>query len=294
MLYVKPQDVRTNRIADSFANRQESSISGDPTKATAEFGRIGIEFKVNGALAQYRRLEGASDIRRGRGPTQGRAPRQPVSQSLLRALAGPRPTMTTLLRCIDTRRRVIAQRRGRSASRRSVPSAHWRCCARCAVPVPEGLDAKSWSLLIAVPGVTGGSHPAAGADRRRVPDGAGVGVLGGVLTPESGARRLLEQHPLADRHRLHVRAGVREDEPRATHRAADHPANRDELTASRLRAVVDRSRAGAGHRVEHRPRRRHRVSDRGQPRPASSDRIRDRPRHASARSCCSPRIRRTS
>jgi hypothetical protein len=31
-------------------------VSGDPTKATAEFGRIGLEFKVNGALAQYRAL----------------------------------------------------------------------------------------------------------------------------------------------------------------------------------------------------------------------------------------------
>ena len=57
LLFVKPQSVRTGRIADSFANRGESSISGDPTKATAEFGRIGIEFKANGAMAQYRRLK---------------------------------------------------------------------------------------------------------------------------------------------------------------------------------------------------------------------------------------------
>jgi len=67
MLYVKPQDVRINRIADSVQNRQESSISGDPTKATAEFGRIGIEFKVNGALAQYRRLKAST----GSGESEG-------------------------------------------------------------------------------------------------------------------------------------------------------------------------------------------------------------------------------
>jgi creatinine amidohydrolase/Fe(II)-dependent formamide hydrolase-like protein len=57
MLYVKPQDVRTDRIADSFNNKRESGISGDPTKAMAEFGRIAVEFKANGAIAQYRALK---------------------------------------------------------------------------------------------------------------------------------------------------------------------------------------------------------------------------------------------
>src|SRR5690606_10221337 len=57
MLYVKPQDVRKNRIADSFNDKRESGISGDPTKATVEFGRVAIEFKANGALAQYRALK---------------------------------------------------------------------------------------------------------------------------------------------------------------------------------------------------------------------------------------------
>jgi creatinine amidohydrolase len=58
MLYVKPEDVRVDRIADSFNNRRESGISGDPTKATAEFGRVAIEFKANAAIAQYRTLKG--------------------------------------------------------------------------------------------------------------------------------------------------------------------------------------------------------------------------------------------
>lgn len=71
MLYVKPEDVRVERIADSFNNKQESGISGDPTKATAEFGRVGLEFKANGAIAQYRALkaqgEGGSGRQGGRG-----------------------------------------------------------------------------------------------------------------------------------------------------------------------------------------------------------------------------------
>lgn len=71
MLYVKPEDVRVDRIADSFNNKRESGVSGDPTKATAEFGRVGLEFKVNGAIAQYRALktqdEGGAGRRGGRG-----------------------------------------------------------------------------------------------------------------------------------------------------------------------------------------------------------------------------------
>jgi creatinine amidohydrolase len=54
MMWVKPSSVRDNRFADSEADRRESGTSGDPTKASAEFGRIAIEFKANGALAQYR------------------------------------------------------------------------------------------------------------------------------------------------------------------------------------------------------------------------------------------------
>src|SRR6185295_3370113 len=58
MMYIRPDSVRFNRIADSEKNKQESSVSGDPTKATAEFGRVAIEFKANAAVAQYRALKG--------------------------------------------------------------------------------------------------------------------------------------------------------------------------------------------------------------------------------------------
>lgn len=56
MMYVNPAGVRPNRFADSEANRQESGTTGDPTKATAEFGRLGIRFKAWGALQQYAQL----------------------------------------------------------------------------------------------------------------------------------------------------------------------------------------------------------------------------------------------
>lgn len=57
LLFVKPQSVRTDRIIDSFTHREEAGISGDPTKATAELGRIGLAFKANAAVAQYRTLK---------------------------------------------------------------------------------------------------------------------------------------------------------------------------------------------------------------------------------------------
>jgi creatinine amidohydrolase/Fe(II)-dependent formamide hydrolase-like protein len=60
MLYVEPSGVRKDRIVASFNNKQESGISGDPTKATAEFGRVAVEFKANAALAQYRALGGGA------------------------------------------------------------------------------------------------------------------------------------------------------------------------------------------------------------------------------------------
>jgi len=35
-------------------------VTGDPTKATAEIGKIAIDQKVNAALAQYRTLKGGT------------------------------------------------------------------------------------------------------------------------------------------------------------------------------------------------------------------------------------------
>jgi len=58
-MWVRPQSVRWTRVADSEANRQDAGVSGDPTKSTPEFGRIGIEYKAIGALEQYRSLKPA-------------------------------------------------------------------------------------------------------------------------------------------------------------------------------------------------------------------------------------------
>ncbi len=45
---------------------KDSGVSGDPMKATAEIGRMGIEFKINAALNQYRLLKNPPQ-RGGRG-----------------------------------------------------------------------------------------------------------------------------------------------------------------------------------------------------------------------------------
>ena len=56
MLYVYPQGVRKDQIM-AWGGPKDSGVTGDPTKATAEIGRMGIEFKVNAGIGQYRRLK---------------------------------------------------------------------------------------------------------------------------------------------------------------------------------------------------------------------------------------------
>jgi creatinine amidohydrolase/Fe(II)-dependent formamide hydrolase-like protein len=63
LLHVRPTAVRKDQIKP-WGGPQDSGVSGDPTKATAEIGRMGIEFKVNAALSQYRQLKSPG---RGRG-----------------------------------------------------------------------------------------------------------------------------------------------------------------------------------------------------------------------------------
>ena len=36
---------------------KDSGVTGDPMKATAEIGRMGIEFKVNAGISQYQLLK---------------------------------------------------------------------------------------------------------------------------------------------------------------------------------------------------------------------------------------------
>ena len=66
MLHVRPTGVRKDQIKP-WGGAADSGVSGDPMKATAEIGRMGIEFKVNAALAQYRTLKNPPSGRGGRG-----------------------------------------------------------------------------------------------------------------------------------------------------------------------------------------------------------------------------------
>jgi creatinine amidohydrolase/Fe(II)-dependent formamide hydrolase-like protein len=66
LLFVRPSGVRKDQIKP-WGGPQDSGVSGDPTKGTTEIGRMGIEFKVNTAIGQYKLLKSPQPrgIRRG-------------------------------------------------------------------------------------------------------------------------------------------------------------------------------------------------------------------------------------
>jgi creatinine amidohydrolase len=66
LLHVRPAMVRKDQIKP-WGGAADSGVSGDPTKATAEIGRMGIEFKINAGLAQYRALKNPRGGRGGAG-----------------------------------------------------------------------------------------------------------------------------------------------------------------------------------------------------------------------------------
>ena len=66
MLHVYPAGVRKEQIVP-WGGAKDSGVTGDPVEATAEIGRMGIEFKVNAGISQYRLLK--NPPQRGR-PTQ--------------------------------------------------------------------------------------------------------------------------------------------------------------------------------------------------------------------------------
>ena len=67
MLFVKPTGVRKEMIKP-WGGPKDSGVSGDPMKATVEIGRMGLEFKVNTAINQYKALK--NPPRQGRGGPQ--------------------------------------------------------------------------------------------------------------------------------------------------------------------------------------------------------------------------------
>jgi creatinine amidohydrolase len=56
MLFVRPSGIRKDQIK-AWGGPQDSGVSGDPAKATVEIGKMGIEFKVNAGINQYKRLK---------------------------------------------------------------------------------------------------------------------------------------------------------------------------------------------------------------------------------------------
>ena len=57
LLFVAPQHVRRNELTPAtVADTSRYSFSGDPTRATTEYGRKGLELKIEAAVGQIRSL----------------------------------------------------------------------------------------------------------------------------------------------------------------------------------------------------------------------------------------------
>lgn len=69
MLHVRPAGIRKDQIKP-WGGPQDSGVTGDPMKATAEIGRMGIEFKVNAGINQYQRLKNPPARRGPRSPNR--------------------------------------------------------------------------------------------------------------------------------------------------------------------------------------------------------------------------------
>jgi len=71
MLFIRPSGIRKDQIKP-WGGAQDSGVSGDPAKATAEIGKMGVEFKVNAGLNQYKLLK--NPAARGRGGRRSGGP----------------------------------------------------------------------------------------------------------------------------------------------------------------------------------------------------------------------------
>jgi creatinine amidohydrolase len=56
MLFVRPSGIRKDRMLP-WGGPLDSGVSGDPAKATADIGKMGVEFKVNAGINQYKLLK---------------------------------------------------------------------------------------------------------------------------------------------------------------------------------------------------------------------------------------------
>lgn len=66
MLHVRAAGIRKDQIKP-YGGALDAGVSGDPMKATADIGKMGIEFKVNAAINQYKLLKNPPAARGGRG-----------------------------------------------------------------------------------------------------------------------------------------------------------------------------------------------------------------------------------
>jgi len=71
MLFIRPSGIRKDQIKP-WGGPQDSGVSGDPSKATADIGKMGVEFKVNAGINQYKLLK--NPPARGRGGRRGGSP----------------------------------------------------------------------------------------------------------------------------------------------------------------------------------------------------------------------------
>ncbi|HMJ83301.1 MAG TPA: creatininase family protein, partial [Vicinamibacterales bacterium] len=65
MLFIRPAGVRRDQLKP-WGGPKDSGVSGDPAKATADIGKMGVEFKVNAGINQYKLLKNPPQ-RGGRG-----------------------------------------------------------------------------------------------------------------------------------------------------------------------------------------------------------------------------------
>jgi creatinine amidohydrolase/Fe(II)-dependent formamide hydrolase-like protein len=70
MMFIRPTGIRKDQIKP-WGGPADSGVSGDPTKATPEIGKMGLEFKVNAGINQFKQLKNPPQ-RGGRGARGGR------------------------------------------------------------------------------------------------------------------------------------------------------------------------------------------------------------------------------
>jgi hypothetical protein len=67
MLYVHPAGIRVDRITP-WGGPADSGVTGNPALSTADIGRMGIAYKVNAGINQYRLIKNPPPQRGGGRP----------------------------------------------------------------------------------------------------------------------------------------------------------------------------------------------------------------------------------